>query len=98
MQVKMAAAALLVLSAVSALAQAPSIYPGMLSGYGLSRSDDVADIASTETRSVSPAVGQDAESRDYLPIAHTALAGGRTGEAQESLEMAETRLLTPVNH
>jgi hypothetical protein len=43
----------------------------------------VADTASTETRSISPAVGRDAEPRDYLPIAHTALAGGHTGEAQE---------------
>jgi hypothetical protein len=31
--------------------------------------------------------------RDYLVAARSALIGGRTGEAQQSLEMAETRAL-----
>jgi hypothetical protein len=40
-----------------------------------------------------PQVGADATPRDYLRAAHDALAAGRTGEAQQSLEMAETRVL-----
>jgi hypothetical protein len=40
----------------------------------------------------SPA-GNDAAPRDYLKAARDALAADRTGEAQQSLEMAETRIL-----
>jgi hypothetical protein len=40
----------------------------------------------------SPA-GYDAAPRDYLRAARGSLAAARTGEAQQSLEMAETRLL-----
>lgn len=41
----------------------------------------------------SPAVGPNAGPSDYLRAAQSALAGGRTGEAQQALEQAETRLL-----
>jgi hypothetical protein len=41
----------------------------------------------------SPALGNDAMSRDYLRAARAALVAGNTGEAQQSLEMAETRAL-----
>jgi hypothetical protein len=41
----------------------------------------------------SPTVGDNATAPDYLIAARNALAAGRTGEAQQSLEMAETRLL-----
>jgi hypothetical protein len=41
----------------------------------------------------SPAVGPNANSVDYLRAAQAALRAGRTGEAQQSLEMAQTRLL-----
>jgi len=40
-----------------------------------------------------PQVGADATPEAYLHAAHDALAAGRTGEAQQSLEMAETREL-----
>ena len=40
-----------------------------------------------------PAVGLNASVGDYLRAARDALASGRTGLAQQSLEMAETRLL-----
>ncbi len=43
----------------------------------------------------SPA-GDDAAIRDYLRAARESLTAGRTGEAQQSLEMAETRALTRV--
>ena len=39
-------------------------------------------------------VGDNAEIQDYLRAARSSLAAGRTGEAQQSLEMAETRALT----
>lgn len=55
----------------------------------------------------SPELGPNASPADYLRAAQAALAAGRTGEAQQSLEMAQTRLLdrsvpygqvnTPVN-
>ncbi len=41
----------------------------------------------------SPGIGPNANSVDYLRAAQAALQAGRTGEAQQSLEMAQTRLL-----
>ena len=41
----------------------------------------------------SPSVGPNATSADYLRAAQSALQSGQTGEAQQSLEMAQTRLL-----
>jgi hypothetical protein len=41
----------------------------------------------------SPTVGGNATAPAYLTAARNALAAGRTGEAQQSLEMAQTRLL-----
>ena len=41
----------------------------------------------------SPPVGPGAGPRAYLMAARSALAAGRTGEAQQALEMAETRAL-----
>jgi hypothetical protein len=41
-----------------------------------------------------PQVGADATPGTYLHAARDALAAGHTGEAQQSLEMAETRVLT----
>ena len=41
----------------------------------------------------SPSLSDSASVRDYLAVARTALLRGRTGEAQQSLEMAETRAL-----
>ncbi len=40
-----------------------------------------------------PSVGEDASPAAYLHAAERALAAGRTGEAQEAMEMAQTRLL-----
>ena len=40
-----------------------------------------------------PPVGENASPVAYLHAAQSALAAGRTGEAQQSLEMAQTRLL-----
>ena len=41
----------------------------------------------------SPSVGENASAVDYLRAAQAALQAGRTGETQQSLEMAQTRLL-----
>jgi hypothetical protein len=41
----------------------------------------------------SPALSDNAGAADYLRAAQAALAGGRTGETQQALEMAQTRLL-----
>ncbi|HKM61560.1 MAG TPA: hypothetical protein VJY39_03630 [Acidisphaera sp.] len=41
----------------------------------------------------SPPIGENASPREYLMSARGALAAGRTGEAQQSMEMAETRTL-----
>lgn len=40
-----------------------------------------------------PALGEDAGPIDLLRAAESALAAGRSGEAQEAMEMAQTRLL-----
>ncbi|WP_041793945.1 hypothetical protein [Pararhodospirillum photometricum] len=39
-------------------------------------------------------IGQNASAEDYLRSARDSLAAGRTGQAQQSLEMAETRGLS----
>ena len=64
------------------------------------RSTRASHILPDDTRSTiaprlpTPDVGEDADARDYLRAARAALNAGRTGQAQQSLEMAETRLLT----
>ena len=68
-------------------------------GSSLPRSDKSSNISPGDTRSVlapnlpTPAIGENAAMRDYLVAARSALAAGRTGEAQQALEMAETRAL-----
>jgi hypothetical protein len=106
--VNLAAAALLGLSAATALAQAPpglakdtGARPGHQVGIGdsLPRSDRASNIVAADTRSTvaptlpAPAVGAGAATHDYLVAARASLVAGRTGQAQQSLEMAETRAL-----
>ena len=68
-------------------------------GASLPRSDKASNIGPGNTQSTivpnlpSPPIGENATPRDYLLAARAALATGRTGEAQQSLEMAETRAL-----
>ena len=58
-----------------------------------------SNIAPSDTRSAvapalpTPAVGPSAPPITFLRAARFSIAGGRTGEAQEALERAETRLL-----
>jgi hypothetical protein len=107
-RLNLAAAALLGATAVSALAQWPATMdpttgarPGHQVGVGdsLPRSDNASNIVPSDTRSdiaptlPSSAVGWDAASRQYLRSARASLVAGRTGQAQQSLEMAETRAL-----
>ncbi len=55
---------------------------------------DAADTRSTIAPNLpSPSIGPNASAVDYLRAAQSALRAGRTGEAQQSLEMAQTRLL-----
>jgi hypothetical protein len=65
-----------------------------------------SNISPYDTRSTiapnlpSPPLGPNASPRDYLVAARNSLAAGRTGEAQQALEMAQTRLLdtsVPLN-
>ncbi len=75
--------------------------PGNVIGTGssLPRSEKSGNISPSDTRSLlapnlpSPPVAANAPPRDYLVAARAALAAGRTGEAQQALEMAETRVL-----
>jgi hypothetical protein len=68
-------------------------------GSSLPYSDRASNISPQDTRSMiapnlpSPSLSDSASVRDYLAAARTALLRGRTGEAQQSLEMAETRAL-----
>jgi hypothetical protein len=106
--INFATAALLGMAAMPALAQAPSgpsaatgARPGHEAGIGdsLPRSDKASNIVPADTRSSvaptlpSPTIGENAASRDYLKVARASLVDGRTGQAQQSLEMAETRAL-----
>jgi len=107
-RINAAAAALLGMTAMAALAQAPSgvdtpngARPGHEVGIGdsLPRSDKASNIVPSDTRSViaptlpPSAIGTDAETFEYLRTARASLVAGRTGQAQQSLEMAETRAL-----
>ena len=105
--VYLATVALLGMTAVSALAQAPVMdpatgaRPGHVPGVGTSmpQSDKASNIVPADTRSnIAPTlpasgVGENAGPYDYLRAARVSLVAGRTGQAQQSLEMAETRAL-----
>ncbi|MGA3403106.1 MAG: hypothetical protein ABSC95_28170 [Acetobacteraceae bacterium] len=75
----------------------PGHEPG--TGESLPLSDKASNIAPADTRSTiaptlpAPAVGEHATTQDYLKAARAALVAGHTGQAQQSLEMAETRAL-----
>jgi hypothetical protein len=105
----LAAIGLLGTVAVQAVAQAPSgldpatgARPGHEVGLGdsLPRSDKASNIEWSDTQSnIAPtlptsALGDDATTRDYLRAARDSLVVGHTGQAQQSLEMAETRVLS----
>ncbi len=68
-------------------------------GASLPLSDRASNIGPDDTRSSiapnlpSPPVGEDAPVQAYLQAARFALIAGRTGEAQQALEMAQTRAL-----
>jgi len=101
--------ALLGMTALPALAQttppglnpATGARPGHQIGVGdsLPLSNKASNIVPSDTRSIvaptlpAPSVGADATTYDYLRAARASLAAGRTGQAQQSLEMAETRAL-----
>jgi hypothetical protein len=69
------------------------------SGMSMPMSNHASNIDTSNTRSPiapnlpSPQLGPDASAADYLHAAQASLAAGRTGEAQQSMEMAQTRLL-----
>jgi len=75
--------------------------PGNEIGTGMSMpmSTRSSNIDASDTRSTiapnlpTPPIGPNAGPVDYLRAAQTSLQAGRTGEAQQSLEMAQTRLL-----
>jgi hypothetical protein len=99
---------LLALAAAPAMAQmtaapagAPIARPGndIGTGQSLPLSDKAGNIGPADTttpyaaRLPTPDVGDNAGPRAFLEAARTSLAAGRTGEAQEAMERAETRLL-----
>ncbi len=107
--VSLATVGLLSLAALQALAQAPSnldpatgARPGHAVGVGdsLPRSNAASNIAPADTGSniaptlPTPVLAEAATTRDYLMAARASLVAGRTGQAQQSLEMAETRELS----
>ncbi len=75
--------------------------PGNDIGTGMSMpmGTHASNIDAGDTRSTiapnlpSPPIGPNANAADYLRAAQSALQANRTGEAQQSLEMAQTRLL-----
>jgi hypothetical protein len=103
----LATTALLGMAAMSTLAQAPTMDPNKVMRPGdppgtrdsRPRSDNAGNISPADTTSnvalalpSSPA-GLGGTPRDYRVSARASLVAGRTGEAQQSLEMAETRAL-----
>ena len=104
-QIGLAATLLLAGIISSAAAQVPSndagARPGNAIGTGssLPRSNRSSNTVPGDTRTriapnlPSPAIDEDSTSRQYLAAARSALRVGQTGKAQQSLEMAETRLL-----
>lgn len=104
--VNLATVALLCTTTISALAQAPDLdssggRPGHEPGIGTSLplSNNASNIEPSDTRSLiaptlpASSAGTNATAHEYLNAARAALVAGRTGEAQQSLEMAETRAL-----
>ena len=104
----LATVAVLAMTALPALARAqygidpatgarPGHEPGV--GVSLPLSNQASNIEPGDTRSIvaptlpTPSVGPGATPRDYLAVARAALVSGKTGEAQQALEMAETRAL-----
>jgi hypothetical protein len=68
-------------------------------GQSLPTSNTASNIGPADTHAViaprlpAPEIGEDAPPGAFLRAARISLAAGRTGEAQESLERAETRAL-----
>jgi len=68
-------------------------------GMSLPMGNSASNIDQQDTRSAiapnlpSPQLGPNASPADYLRAAQSALSAGQTGEAQQALEEAETRLL-----
>lgn len=68
-------------------------------GMSLPMGTRASNIDQSDTRSMiapnlpTPPLGPDASAADYLRAAQNSLQAGRTGEAQQALEMAQTRLL-----
>lgn len=79
----------------------PGVRPGHEPGVGVSYplSPNASNIDSGDTRSMiaptlpAPNVGEGATSRGLLINAREALSAGRTGQAQEAMKQAQTRLL-----
>ena len=75
----------------------PGHEPGIGQSYPLS--PNASNSGSADPRSTiaptlpAPSVGEDATPQQLLLAAKAALAAGRTGEAQEAMERAQTRLL-----
>jgi hypothetical protein len=75
--------------------------PGNVIGTGMSMpmGNTASNIDQRDTRSMiapnlpSPQLGPNASAVDYLRAAQSALSAGRTGETQQALEEAQTRLL-----
>lgn len=89
---------LVVMSAAAVSQPAPN---GARQGYdGAAGVSLPGDERATNSPPLGPAADQQSQTTapgdlpsDYLKIAQNALAAGRTGEAHEALEMAQTRLL-----
>jgi hypothetical protein len=94
-------AAILPAAAQTTADPATGARPGNVIGTGqsLPLSDKASNATSGDTSSViaprlpTPSAGEDASPRAFLQSAQRALTLGHTGEAQEALERAESRLL-----
>jgi hypothetical protein len=93
------------LAQAPSMEQAPGNSAGVRAGLdngdrdSLPKSKNAGNIEPGDTKSniastlPAPSVGADATLHDYLVAARASVVAGRTGQAQQSLEMAETRAL-----
>ena len=90
--VYLATAALLAMTTLAALAQAPPVLDPA-TGARAGHAPGIGDSLPRSDKAPPTSIGENAGPYDYLRAARASLVAGRTGQAQQSLEMAETRAL-----
>lgn len=95
LRIRLALAAMLCGAAPALAQQSPALLGGNNPVSGQASNITPGDTTSTIAPALpAPALGEDAPPAAFLASARQSLAAGRTGEAQEALERAESRALS----